>query len=910
MNCFGNLRAMMPLAAFFLLSPFFVLPGHTADENPEYQAVAVLWRDGIIAGRVEIVRGELAEVQAQAKGASARGDAFRFRHPGEARLLVGISGSRTGPGSDPTVVRIASDRHPFSFLLRDVHSGYPMLVPEYGVVVTRADDLRNYREIESEIRSRQLKTKLQSIESEPEESYVRAAARTRQQVAPTWLGLGRDMRIFELSFSRNDVPQDAEIITPRNAAELLHLPESGDQPLHYLFTAGRGQSVAMNSRRWLEDGVLPILHRSLVDDDVHYHSVAFVTPEKPGMTQWASRGTDFLVADGHTAGHMFTEDQQATYHARLEAERQKDHETVLFVRTEAVNRGAVPRYAWFRTLRPGRGWWQKHPYSYDSASGVSAFSTGRAFGISRLNGLPMPQEEMAVLLLPGDTARFEFALLHQPVPVERALALSKSDFGARHRECHDFWANRNGTAAAIRVPEQRIQEMIQAGLLHLDLITYGAEPGGTLAPTIGVYAPIGTESAPIIQFCNSMGWHDEARRSLMYFIEKQHPDGLIQNFGGYMVETGAVLWSVGEYFRYTADTAWVREIAGKLLKSCDYLIEWRGRNKVPELKTRGYGLIDGKVADPEDPYRQYMLNAYACLGIERMAEVFSSIDPARAARLKTEADAWKLDIRDSFFSSVARAPLVPLGDGTWCPAMPPWPEADAPRALYLKPENFFSHGTFSVADALLGPLYLVFCGILEPAEPEALMMMRSHSELFYQHNTVFSQPYYSRHNAIQLRLGWTKPFLKTWYNTFSALADRETYTFWEHLYHASPHKTHEEAWFLMETRWMLYMEEGPVLHLLRGIPRDWMAGDARIELRQVASYFGPLDLQVTVSPAGDRAEARIRTTGNRDPEQVSIRLPHPAGLKPVRVSGGVWDDATETVVVQPFDREAVVVVQY
>jgi hypothetical protein len=50
-----------------------------------------------------------------------------------------------------------------------------------------------------------------------------------------------------------------------------------------------------------------------------------------------------------------------------------------------------------------------------------------------------------------------------------------------------------------------------------------------------------------------------------------------------------------------------------------------------------------------------------------------------------------------------------------------------------------------------------------------------------------------------------KPFLKTYYNPFSALADRETYTFWEHLYKVSVHKTHEEAWFLMETRWMLYL---------------------------------------------------------------------------------------------------------
>ena len=46
---------------------------------------------------------------------------------------------------------------------------------------------------------------------------------------------------------------------------------------------------------------------------------------------------------------------------------------------------------------------------------------------------------------------------------------------------------------------------------------------------------------------------------------------------------------------------------------------------------------------------------------------------------------------------------------------------------------------------------------------------------------------------IHLRRGEVKPFLKAYYNAVASLADRQTYTFWEHYFHASPHKTHEEA---------------------------------------------------------------------------------------------------------------------
>ena len=179
-------------------------------------------------------------------------------------------------------------------------------------------------------------------------------------------------------------------------------------------------------------------------------------------------------------------------------------------------------------------------------------------------------EENAVLLKPGEKAVFEFRLPHSPVSAARAKILAGQSFTDKFEECKSFWQGKLSQAARIRLPEKRIEEMIQAGLLHLDLITYGIESDGILAPSVGIYLPIGTESSPIIQFYNSMGLQETARRSLMYFLDKQQDDGMIQNFGGYMGETGSVLWSIGEYYRYTHDTAWVRQIEPKLLKSCEY----------------------------------------------------------------------------------------------------------------------------------------------------------------------------------------------------------------------------------------------------------------------------------------------------------------------------------------------------
>jgi hypothetical protein len=316
------------------------------------------------------------------------------------------------------------------------------------------------------------------------------------------------------------------------------------------------------------------------------------------------------------------------------------------------------------------------------------------------------------------------------------------------------------------------------------------------------------------------------------------------------------------------------------------------------------------VADPEDPYHQFMLNGYGYLGLIRVAEMLSSVDTANAKRLKREAEDWKKDIRTSLFNSMAMSPVVPLGDGTWCPTVPPWTEARAPRLLYLDPDVYLSHGTFTVPDGLLGPLYLIFCEVLDPSEQASKMMLKYHTEMLYQRNAAFSQPYYSRHDWVQLKQGLVKPFIKTYYNSFSALADRETYTFWEHLHQVSVHKTHEEAWFLMETRWMLYLEEDQTLKLLPGIPRQWLEEGKTIELKNVATYFGPLSLVVNSNINKGFIEATIECSSDRKPKQIILRIPHPSVKKPVNITGGIYDYASESVLIAPFNGSAKIKIEY
>ena len=875
------------------------------------EGIAIEWKGGAPKGRVAVRSCSVRSMKiSRGHGSLEEGDRFSSSEDSPFRIDVSLEVPEERYGRESTIVSVVTETQPFSFFLRDVHREFPIFIPGYGVAVTTADDPRSYSEIERDIFGRGLRTRLDQMENEPEESFEHAAQNTRRLSCPTWLGMGRDMRIFSLG-------ERLEWIQPQFHGFEAPLPETEDGPCRYDFQMGRGWGSADSIHRSLENGVLPILHGTLIDDDIRYDLTAFVGLESE--TQ-GLRGTHFLVADGHSRGHMFTEAQRRQYESLLPEEMNREEETVLFMRVIATNTASVPRYAFFRniaptiqTAQPCLGIIERIPppkWTFDDDKGFGIFPTGRVFSVSKLNGKPLPHEEVTLLLRPGEAATIDAYLPHRPLPATRAEELARSDFGERHKQCRAFWNQKLEAAAKVTLPEKRIREMVAAGLLHLDLVTYGREPEGTLGATIGIYPPIGSESAPIIQFMDSMGWHETARRSLMYFFDKQHDSGLMQNFGSFMLETGAVLWTVGEHYRYTRDEEWIKAMTPALLRSCEFLLDWRHRNQREELRGNGFGLLEGKVADPNDPFRSFMLNGYAYLGLSRMAETLDRQDPQTATRFRRESEAFKEDIRTAFFETMGAAPVVALGDGSWCPNAPPWVEYPGPVMLHADGGRWFTHGSILTRDTMLGPLYLIFDEVLDHDELEATFLLNSHCELMTKHNVVFSQPYYSRHPSVHLRAGQTKAFLKAYYNTMASLADRETYTFWEHFFLASAHKTHEEAWFLMETRWMLYMEQGETLMLLQGVPRSYFENGKRIELDRVVSYFGAFSLQVESSLDDGRIEAKIECTSDRRPARVELRLPHPEERRPSSVEGGSYDPERECVTIESFSGRARVVLGF
>ena len=873
-------------------------------------AVEVEWKT--VSGEIEIKaeNSSVSSVRVLKGKGRVRGCAVKVGRPSCVRLRCDIQNPVTSPGPNSTIISVGNGANSFSFFLRDVNATSPIWIPEYQVIVLPDGVSLSYDEVVEQIKSRHLVSKMDRIEQEEEASFEAAEKVTRNMSVPIWLGISRDIRLFQITEELPDALsayQTDKTVTPMLASTQMVDEGISEYPISYNYSFSRGIGAYDNITRSLENGVLPIYISVIEDDDVVYHSKSFVTLEKSILTEDNVKGTHYMVSDYYSCGRSWTQEQQEQVNDILANTYPAEEETVLVIHTVITNKGDVPRYAWMKipyaTFRGGDD-------TYDPATGFSSFKDGRIFCVSLMGGEPVPNDETAVLLQPGESLNVDYLIPHSPVTAARAEALAHRPYEELFAQCKTFWQKKLDAAAKIHVPEERIDNMIKAGLLHLDLITFGDRNQGTLAPNVGVYSPIGTESAPIIQYYESLGLTDQARRCIQYFLDTQQEDGRIVNFAGYTIETGGVLWSIGEYYRYTRDRQWIEQNKPRILKACNYLLEWRRQNLKDEFRGRGYGMIDGKVADPVDPYHQFMLNGYSCLGLKRISEALEEIGDEDAQALAAEAKAWRQDILDSFHACLASSPVVPISDGSWCPTCSPWAESPTARFLLHKAEQYRSHGTFMAPDGLLGPVHLVFTEVVDPQSREASLLLKYYRDVLCQDNSLFSQPYYGKHNYIQARLGQVKPFLNTYYYTVAPHIDHSTGTFWEHLFKVSVHKTHEEGNFLMETRNMLYLEDGDTLKLLNVIPRRWLENGKKIVLDSVLSYFGPVNLDVTSNVSKGEIRAHVSCPDSRRPSTVTVRLPHPDGKKAVQVSGGSYDPATETVTVTDFSGRADIILKF
>ena len=536
-------------------------------------------------------------------------------------------------------------------------------------------------------------------------------------------------------------------------------------------------------------------------------------------------------------------------------------------------------------------------------------------------------------LKPGEERTVDLFVPYFAAGIERAGDLERLAIAPQLEIFRNFWTRELNRRARFVVPEKRIRDSYRASLAY-SMILSDREPRGFTVPhpDATAYEHVWAgDSGCIIHAADRLGYHEDAAAYLDYFLARQGlraPEGEVSSADGFfsgdapglrwMGENGFILWALAEHYKLTGDKLWLRKVAPKMIKSCDWIIRERARTKTATGagRPRTYGLLPkGRASDNAELNYFYWTDTYSYGGLRGTADVLPEIGMDKeAARLGAEAEDYKSCILDSVDRSILRdtdPPFVPQG-----------PEMNQPPTAERLAVSWYS---------LCSPIYMVEMGLFGAADQKA-SWINGTIEKFVMTSGLptlerpgYVDPHYVYNQALsQLLRGEIEKFLWTFYSVFAYGQSRTTYATlecndivtgssgdaWDSL--RMPHM-HSASRVLALLRIALLVEDGDALHLLAGTPRGWLAPGLTVEVRDAPTLFGAVNVRCDSRAAGKEVVTTIDPP-RRKTARVILHVRPPSTFsapKSVTVNGKPWTDIRgEAIDLGRLTAPAIVVCRY
>jgi hypothetical protein len=498
------------------------------------------------------------------------------------------------------------------------------------------------------------------------------------------------------------------------------------------------------------------------------------------------------------------------------------------------------------------------------------------------------------ILLPEEYERVEARADHQTVfffaarpirpgreavlaySVARGAAAAELPGTAAHaqtlrRQAVRYWEKARLPYGQLEVPDPGIQALLDSATRNI----YQAReikkglPAFQVGPTCyrGLWV---VDGSFIMESVAYLGRLQEARDGIKYLLSFQRPDGSVMLMDGHWKETGIVLWAVTRHAKLTGDRAWLREVWPKVERAFAYIHTMRGLAPAgaPNAGLVPDGFSDGGLADQVPEYT----NIYWTLAGMRAA-----VEAARWLGETATAEAWQREYDDFYqtFRRAAERDTRTDGKGNrYLPTRMAKGEGIPPqKAQWAFCQAVFPGRVFAPSDPLL---------------QGNMAMLRA----VEQQGLVFDT-------------GWLKDGIWTYFGSFYGHAwlwleqgGKAVETLYHFANHASPLLVWREeqmpvgkgagvvgdmphnwasAEFIRLTRHCLVLERGNELHLFEGLPARWAAPGCVTRLHEIATEFGPVSLEFSVSKNGSSATLKLTPPRRTPPERIVLHLDNWSG---------------------------------
>lgn len=534
---------------------------------------------------------------------------------------------------------------------------------------------------------------------------------------------------------------------------------------------------------------------------------------------------------------------------------------------------------------------------------------------------------------PGATARYTICL-----PLWSAKADVLSQIPKQFDLCtvvKNYWTGVLDSGMQVELPEPFLENMIRATEVECMMVARNDADGRCIAPWIAAvgYGPFESEAQPIILGMDLFGHQEFARRSHDFFLASYNPQGFLTP-SYTLIGTGQHLWTLAEHYRLTADRQWLAAVAPKIVKACRWIADQTAKTQqaatakepLPES-----GLVPPGVLADWNRYAYYFYaNGQYYAGLTAVAAALRDIQHPAADELERASAEYQESIRRAYRWQQARMPVIPLRNGVWVPP--------TPSSLYCfgLTSEFYGGRSPVGHDVELGGNHLFVLGLLDPRSREAQWTADYHEDQSFLFDGVFDeypaaeneadwfnrggfakiQPHYARTCDFYAIRDNVKAFVRTYFNTFPVLLNKENMTYREHFNGGGAwEKTHESGWFLEMTRTMMLMERNEELWLAPMVTNRWLEDGNTVAVHHAPTRFGVVSYRIVSHVRDGVIDATIDSPKRNPPKHIVLRIRHPQSepMKSVAVNGKPhldFDPVKETIRLTPSVEQIHVHVEY
>jgi hypothetical protein len=871
-----------------------------------------------ISGRIELINGGLVSLQSLPRPRSVEVDGSRWKRQGAAggsagvRVKILYAENEDLNSNDLTrvTVRLGDESRStgFSFVPQDVLKEGVIHIPAFETIVSdvsRVNDKPSGSKWKQPVRERILEqpemTREMAMQGIPRLSPLRwvplGVPSARQEF---FVGPEGDWRISALSLN-TDKGRDAErwifnkdFGKERQWDEMDVLLDTRQEPK---FDGGDREGV----RRYLEEGHLPLIHVQWQNGPLRYHHALTATILLGDYGDDISRRGDetvVLLSKLQVTNTSSTE-QLASLNIRYSIN------TPLVLQQDgiiAVHRPDSNSVSEGLTALRGI-------ISMDKAAGGGAANWQVKGGDKPDSSVVLCRQEK---LKPGQIRTIYFKTpFVELLDAEELARLRTISFEDQAEKVLSYWRQRLAKGMVVDVPDTALNNFYKANLWH-NVITTDRDPQTGLynqgVATIR-YRVFANETVMIARSMDMRGEHLEAERFLepmLYYQGNEHlkgrfstKDGVFHSAGDYThgeyaMNHGFTLWGVADHYLLTRDRAYLQRVAPKLVKGCDFLINERASTK-SKPGSRIYGLSPASSLEDVVEYQYWFAtNSYFYLGMKRAVLALADIGHPEAERIAAEAEKYRQDIESNALEATTRSAVVPLRDGNYVPYVP--------SRVYQ-----WRHLTEGwIREALYCSLHLATTEVVLPDDPMMTWMLddledniffswqsgynvSDYQQRWFERGGITLQPCLLDMPIVYMARNEIAAALRAFWNTYSLLIypDTECFAEWAPRFGAGGgpvYKTSDESRFVMWLRQLLVWENGDQLWLARAAPREWLQDGKTIRIERAKTIFGTVSMVIRSEVGKDRISAQISLPNRNPPAEVWLRLRHPEGRQPRRVS--------------------------